>query len=82
MSINTDCWYNPTTNKLITNTMSAPEDYHCLGCRKVAEAFTATKPKDWPILWENRVGGIIKIKNLPSKLKHKMKKLGITEDYD
>lgn len=42
--------------------MSAPEGYVCLGDRKVAEAFTATKPDDWPILWQNRRGGIIKIK--------------------
>ena len=62
--------------------MSAPEGYHSLGCRKVAEAFTSTKPDDWPILWQNRRGGMIRIKNLPSKLKHKMKKLGITTDYD
>jgi hypothetical protein len=49
----------------------------------VAEAFTTTTAKEWPILWENRLGGMIRMKNLPSKLKHKLRKVGITyEGYD
>ena len=62
--------------------MSAPEGYECLGSRKVAEAFTATKPDDWPILWQNRRGALINLKGLPSKLKYKMKKLGITAESE
>lgn len=62
--------------------MTAPEGYVSLGSRKIAEAFTATKPADWPILWQNRRGGVINLKGFPSKLKHKMKKLGITRESD
>lgn len=76
-------YYNPKTNRLITNRIMAPEGFECLGCRKVAEAFTATDKKDWPLLWENRLGGMIRMKNLPSRLKHKLRKLGIKyEGYD
>lgn len=83
MSTHTYCWYNPTTNNLITNTKTAPAGYECIGSRKVAEAFTSTTKKEWKLLWENRLGGMLRIKNLPSKLKHKLKKLGIdNESYD
>lgn len=76
-------YYNPKTNRLITNRIIAPEGFECLGDRKVTEAFTATTKKDWPLLWENRRGGMIRVQNLPSKLKHKLRKLGITsESYD
>lgn len=79
----THCWYNPNTNRLVTNRIMAPEGFECLGHKKVAEAFTTTTKKDWPLLWENRRGGMIRVQNLPSKLKHKLRKVGVTyEGYD
>lgn len=70
-------WYDPTTNKLIRNRKSAPEGYECLGNKKASEAFNSCDEKEWPLLYINRLGGMIRVQKLPPKIRHKLKKIGI-----
>lgn len=81
----TNTFYNPETNELITNRhFCFQEGFESVGSRKIAEAMTAVKEEDRPLIWKARESEKywgIDLTMLPSRLRHKLKRLGITEYY-
>ena len=75
--------YNPKTDHIkrssstITFLNCKNDDYESVGCRKVAEAFTSVNEKERIELWKVYKRGIIDLSKLSSKLRHKLKRLGM-----
>lgn len=74
--MHTNTFYNPKTNKISGRWV---EGFENCGSRKFAEAMTKVDEDERPLLWNNRIHGIIDVANLPSKTKHKLLKIGIKE---
>ena len=82
MTRHTYSYYNYKTNELITNRVTTyREDFKSLGSRKVAEAFTSVSKEDRPKLWLSLMkgNGLFDLESLPSRIRHKLKKLNITK---
>ena len=80
MEINhTKTFYNAITNEIITSesNFSHREGFECIGCKKIAEAMTTVTKEERPIIYNSITYGIIDFDKLNSKLKHKMKKIGL-----
>jgi len=76
-SLQTGHCYNPETNELRTNVTKCLEGFVWIGYRKFSTAFTSTNKKYWPLIWRHKRDMTICVDKLPSKLKHKLFKLGI-----
>jgi hypothetical protein len=72
-------YYNPETNEIQTGKRYSGDGFICLGAKKIAEAFTSVDPEERPKLWASLHGKSygFDLRMLNSKLRHKLKKLGI-----
>jgi len=82
MSVHTNTFYNPITNQIKTGFYRIHKGgFEIIGCKKIAEAMTSVSEKERPLIWKARSGGWIDLNLLNSKLKHKLRKLGIDRYY-
>lgn len=79
MGNQTYTYYNPETNEIQTGRRYSREGFIFLGYKKIAEAFTSVDPEERPKLWASIHGKSygFDLRMLNSKLRHKLKKLGI-----
>lgn len=76
----TKTYYNPITGEVKRSNISLSEPFECVGCRKIAELFTAFKtPEDRKLLYNSIENGIVLFEKLPSKLRHIATRRGLYE---
>jgi hypothetical protein len=83
--MNRHTYYNPTTNRVLrVQTIGGvhPDGYHHVGYKKIAEAFTSLQGEERKALWkaliDERTWGV-DFSLLNSKVKHKLKRLGLKD---
>ena len=77
MGIHNRTYYNPETNEI--SRRPCGDGFFSCGSRKFAEAMTTVDPEERPLVWRNSNYGTIDVKNLNSKLRHKLARIGIRE---